>query len=59
MTRTTHRQLPLWSGGDDWRIDERTREVGRRGVAEARAALEAARRRAEARFPGAESRRAA
>jgi hypothetical protein len=59
MTRTAHRQLPLWTGGDDWRLDDRTREVGRRGVAEARAALEAARRRAEARFPVAESGRAA
>ena len=46
MTRTTHRQLPLWTGGDDWRLDDRTREVGRRGVAEARAALAAAQRRA-------------
>jgi hypothetical protein len=59
MTRTTHRQLPLWTGGDDWRLDDRTREVGRRGVAEARAALAAAQRRAAARFPTAETGRAA
>jgi hypothetical protein len=35
--------------GDDWHLDEHTREVGRRGLAEARAALAAAARRAEAR----------
>ena len=32
---------------DEWRVDDQTREVGRRGLAEARAALDAARRRAE------------
>jgi hypothetical protein len=31
-----------------WRLDERTKEVGRRGVAQARAALSAAIRRREA-----------
>ena len=50
MTTTTQERLPL-IGVDDgtgWRLDERTREVGRRGLAEARAALaEAARRAAE------------
>jgi hypothetical protein len=33
---------------DDFRLDEHTREAGRRGVAEARRALEAAMRRAAA-----------
>jgi hypothetical protein len=27
--------------GDDWRVDEHTKEVGRRGVAQAQAALPA------------------
>jgi hypothetical protein len=50
MTRTPQQQaLPLRIVGDDWRIDDRTREVGRRGLAEARAALNAAARRAEER----------
>lgn len=51
MTRTTQERLPL-AGVDDpgaWRLDERTREVGRRGLAEARAALAEAARRAAAR----------
>jgi hypothetical protein len=45
------RQLTLLDTPPAWRIDEATREVGRRGVAEARATLEAAvaaRRSAEA-----------
>jgi hypothetical protein len=45
------RQLTLLDTPPAWRIDEATREVGRRGVAEARASLEAAlaaRRSAEA-----------
>jgi hypothetical protein len=29
---------------DDWRLDDQTRLIGRRGIAEARARLEAARR---------------
>jgi hypothetical protein len=40
--------LPLRLVDDEWRIDEHTREVGRRGLAEARAALAAATRRAAA-----------
>lgn len=36
------RQLTLLETPPSWRLDERTREVGRRGVAEARAALRAA-----------------
>lgn len=51
MTRTTQERLPL-AGVDEpgaWRLDERTREVGRRGLAEARAALADAARRAAAR----------
>jgi hypothetical protein len=40
-------RLPLT--GDDWRLDDRTREVGRRGLAAARAALTAAAERAEER----------
>jgi hypothetical protein len=44
-------QLTLLDSPPVWRIDEATREAGRRGVAEARATLEAAiaaRRSAEA-----------
>lgn len=40
------RQLPLLETGTaDWRLDDRTREVGRRGLAEARMALRAAAQR--------------
>ena len=47
MARVASQQpLPLRLVADDWRIDEHTREVGRRGLAEARAALHAATRRA-------------
>ena len=45
------RQLTLLDTPPAWQIDDATREVGRRGVAEARATLEAAiaaRRSAEA-----------
>jgi len=49
MARTASQErLPL-TVIDDWRIDPRTREAGRRGLAEARAALAAAGRRAEER----------
>ena len=41
-------QLTLLDTPQAWRIDEATREAGRRGVAEARAALEAAVAAAEA-----------
>jgi hypothetical protein len=37
MTRQL--ELVLEPQDDDWRLDERTREVGRRGVAEARRVL--------------------
>ena len=33
---------------DEWRLDERTRETGRKGLADARAALQNALRRAAA-----------
>ena len=33
---------------DNWKLDEQTREVGRKGLAQARAALEEAARRAAA-----------
>lgn len=36
------RQLTLLDAPPAWRIDEATREMGRRGVAEARASLQAA-----------------
>lgn len=40
------RQLVLIDDkGRDWRLDDRTRERGLRGIAEARRALESARRR--------------
>ncbi|WP_419923576.1 hypothetical protein [Candidatus Poriferisocius sp.] len=32
-------QLTLLDAPPDWRIDERTKEIGRRGLAQARAAL--------------------
>jgi len=35
-------QLTLLEAPTEWRLDERTKEVGRRGVAQARAALQAA-----------------
>ncbi|MEO9224343.1 MAG: hypothetical protein ABI276_05065 [Acidimicrobiales bacterium] len=35
-------QLALLESPPDWRLDEQTKAVGRRGVAQARAALEAA-----------------
>ena len=40
--------LPLedLDGADAWRLDDRTREAGRRGLAQARAALAAAGQRA-------------
>jgi hypothetical protein len=42
--------LPLEALSEaDWRVDERTRDVGRRGLADARAALAEARRRADRR----------
>gem|GEM_PF-4277515 len=40
--------LPLEDFALPWRLDERTREVGRRGLESARAALEDALRRAAA-----------
>ena len=39
---TMKRQLVLIETNPVWRLDERTREVGRRGVAKAREALAAA-----------------
>ncbi len=43
------RQLALISPNEiDWRLDERTKELGRRGIAEARAALRRAARAADA-----------
>lgn len=38
-------QLTLLAGRGPWHLDERTRRVGRAGVAEARATLQAARQR--------------
>ncbi len=38
------KQLTLIDTQPDWRLDEKTRKVGRRGIAEARAALAAGRR---------------
>ncbi|HZQ57997.1 MAG TPA: hypothetical protein VFA84_08175 [Acidimicrobiales bacterium] len=56
----TQQPLPLRLVDDDWRLDERTREVGRRGLAEARAALAAAARRTDrANLTGPRSGRAA
>jgi hypothetical protein len=59
--RTTQDTLPFTSGadGDGWRLDRATREAGRRGLAEARAALAAAVKRAEDRARAAERPQAA
>ncbi len=35
-----NQQLALLDAPPDWRIDERTKEIGRRGLAQARAALQ-------------------
>jgi hypothetical protein len=47
MTKTTQPQRPnqliLLDAQPDWRLDERTRRVGREGLARARAALQAGR----------------
>jgi hypothetical protein len=40
--------LHLEAGDDDWRLDEHTRETGRRGVAEARRILDEISRRSAA-----------
>jgi hypothetical protein len=57
MSAPTQQRLPFAGGGegdeDGWRLDGATREAGRRGVAEARAALAAAVKRAEERMPSA------
>jgi hypothetical protein len=42
------RQLKLLEQDAEWRLDERTREIGRAGVARAREALLAARQRSAA-----------
>lgn len=42
------RQLALLDAPKDWQLDERTREVGREGVARARATIQDALRRAQA-----------
>jgi hypothetical protein len=47
--RTKQDRLPLEIGPGDWRLDEHTKEIGRRGLAEARAALAEASRRVEQR----------
>jgi hypothetical protein len=48
MTKTNQpnrpNQLILLDTQPDWRLDERTRRVGREGLARARAALQASRR---------------
>ena len=44
--QTTQQPLPIEIGTEEWHLDERTREIGRRGLAEARAALAEATRRA-------------
>jgi hypothetical protein len=44
----TQLALLLESEKDDWRLDQHTRETGRRGVAEARRALAEAMRRSAA-----------
>jgi hypothetical protein len=50
MIRPMTRQLELMlkSEDDDWRLDEHTRETGRRGVAEARRVLAEVTRRSAA-----------
>ena len=50
------RQLTLLDTPPQWRIDEATREVGRRGIAEARASLQAAIAAAQSTEPAAKGR---
>jgi len=60
MPTTTQERLPLPGAAPaEWRLDEHTREVGRRGLAEARAALAEAARRAAVREADHLKRRAA
>jgi hypothetical protein len=42
------RQLVLLESENPWRLDEQTKEIGRRGVAEAREALRKAKQAAQA-----------
>jgi hypothetical protein len=50
---TTPARARAARGGDDWRIDERTRRAGLRGLAKARAALDATRPLEQSREPDA------
>ena len=43
----TQVQLQLLEEPKDWRLDDETKEIGREGVAAARAAIQEARRRAD------------
>jgi hypothetical protein len=52
-TRTMERQLVLIEVEEEWRLDEPTREIGRSGVEQARAALSEARRLAHSEQPSA------
>jgi hypothetical protein len=45
---TTTQLVLIEDRADDWRLDDRTKEVGRKGLADARAALQDAMRRAAA-----------
>ena len=46
-TQETSNQLALLETPEGWRLDHQTRELGRKGVAEARRALQLAGRQAE------------
>jgi hypothetical protein len=47
--RTTQEPLPLEIAAGEWHLDAHTKEIGRRGLADARAALAEAARRVEER----------
>jgi len=59
MTRTAQDPLPFASRDQTWQLDDEHRQAGRRGLADARAALAAATRRAQEREAAAHARRAA
>ena len=47
-TMTTTQLRLIDDRADDWRLDEQTKKIGRKGLADARAALQEAMRRAAA-----------
>ena len=48
MATKSNQLVLIDNRSDDWRLDEQTKEIGRKGLADARAALQEAMRRAAA-----------